>query len=149
MYKSLPYHYPNIGNFLGQTDKRPLTVTMDTWKNGIFLWLHSASRKTMIKWTKVIFSCLNVIIRECIWIWVTLVWLNFYILTQDVRTGDKAVHRDKEMRKIEKCSRSLRWTIWVTFQIVGLFLLTCLWTKNEKNLFFHFQIFLTLADILS
>ncbi len=32
-------------------------------------------------------------------------------LTQDVRTGDKAVHRDKEMRKIEKCSRSVRWTI--------------------------------------
>ncbi len=35
-------------------------------------------------------------------------FFNFsYLLTQDVRTGDKAVQRDKEMRKIEKCSRFL------------------------------------------
>ncbi len=74
------------------------------------------------------------------------------MLTQDVRIGDKAVHRDKEMRKIEKCCRSVRWTIWETKKsgtILHHFSWLAYGQRTRKIYFFHFQNFLTLADILS
>ena len=52
------------------------------------------------------------------------------MLTQDVRIGDKAVHRDKEMRKIEKCS-----------PICQMDYMTGLWSSNGENLFFSFPKF--------
>ena len=79
-------------------------------------------------------------------------WLISHYLTHNVRTGDSAMHRDKEMWKINKCSQSVRWTVCNHFpdiQTIRHHHFSWLAYGQRTRFFFNFQIFLTLADILS